>query len=312
MTDLKSYIDKANKILILPHVRPDGDAIGSSIGLLLGLESLDKECVIHSLDELPFFYSKIFNDKPYIKKEIDFIPDLIIAVDSSDFERIKDRHKYINVPLIVIDHHVTNNGFGDLSIVEKNSSSTGEIIYKILKSLGIEINKNIAKAIYVAIASDTGCFMYSNTGVETFLITSELMKTEFNRDEINTTLFMSTPIEKFELSSEALSNAEFSYENKVAICVVDNDLIQKYNTDNTDDIAESLRNIEGVEVSALIVKRIDGYKVSLRSKAFVDLSIIALKNGGGGHSRAAGYTSNLQNVEDIKSLLLNELRACFD
>ena len=306
MGRLLELIEHSTDILILPHVGPDGDAIGSSVGLKTALVEMGKNVQIVSNSDLPFFYYELFDGE--IQKECTIKPTLAIALDSSDIGRITDRKElYEGLSLVNIDHHITNEYYGDLNIVDEKASSTGELLYKVItQELGQSISQKTAKALYSAIVSDTGSFIYSNTRPETFECASKLLETGFDKESISIEMYQSTPMEKFKLMSMALADAQFYYAGKLGITQVTQKMMKECGTTNTDDIAEQLRNIKGVEVSALIIEKEKEIKVSMRSKSWFDLASLSKANGGGGHMRAAGYSVIDMPIEKVREKVIKE------
>lgn len=291
--------------LILPHVKPDGDAIGSTMALAKALRQLNKSALIYSLDEVPYDV-KFIDDETLFKNElVDFEYDVIFALDSSDLGRLKDREAILNKPVINIDHHKTNTLYGDLNWVNPDASATGEMVYELLKSLPLDIDVEVAQALYVAIATDTGNFIYSNTTQKTHLIVADLMNVGIDVPLISRYLYQNIPLNKFRFDSAVLNRVEFHHEGRLAIVMVSDSMKSDFQCDNTDNLVEAVRNIQGVEVAALIVERGDEVKISLRSKNQVDVSAIAQKNSGGGHKNAAGF-SQPKDMEKAKALVVKE------
>lgn len=291
--------------LILPHVKPDGDAIGSTMALAKALRQLNKSALIYSLDEVPYDV-KFIDDETLFKNElVDFEYDVIFALDSSDLGRLKDREAILNKPVINIDHHKTNTLYGDLNWVNPDASATGEMVYELLQSLPLDIDVEVAQALYVAIATDTGNFIYSNTTQKTHLIVADLMNVGIDVPLISRYLYQNIPLNKFRFDSAVLNRVEFHHEGRLAIVMVSDSMKSDFQCDNTDNLVEAVRNIQGVEVAALIVERGDEVKISLRSKNQVDVSAIAQKNSGGGHKNAAGF-SQPKDMEKAKALVVKE------
>lgn len=311
MNNIIKTIEKNQSFIILPHLKPDGDAIGSSLALAKGLKKINKNVKIISLDEVPYDV-EFLNREDYFVDSIDMESiDIIFALDSSDIERLEDRKEFLVKPIVNIDHHITNTLYGDLNLVKEDACATGEIIYNLLNSLRINIDREIATDIYTAIASDTGNFMYSNTNAKTHEIVANLITKGIDIAEISMYLYQNTPLNKFKFNTEILSRVEFFFDNKVALVAISNELKDKHKCGNTDSIVESIRNIEGVEVAILIDERINETKVSMRSKKDIDVSSIALNNGGGGHVNAAGFESDL-DIESTKKNIVKELGTIYE
>lgn len=297
-----AFIQKYDSFLILPHEKPDGDALGSSLGLKLGLEQLGKEAIIWSPEDLqinmkPFFegkLSRVFPERAF---------SAVITVDTGDRGRIGERLSAIeNLPLLNIDHHATNTFYGDANYVEGGLSSTGEMMTKLLLELGVTLDEDMAKALYVAMVTDTNRFFYSSTTADTLRYTAILMEAGAKHDEINTLLYSEKPLAKMKLEAYAVQQAEFVAQDIVYLRLTLKEMEQIGWTDS-DDLVEMLRDIEGVQVSALVYDYQGECKLSLRSKAEVDVSNIAVYFGGGGHRNAAGATIREEEIPELKRKL---------
>ncbi len=294
--NLFEHIKPADKIAIIFHKSPDGDCTGSAFALYYAMIKMGKKAFIISPEPLPFNCSFLDPDN-IVKKVInpDDKFDVTIVLDLSEPQRImkgiditkKDIFGYI----INIDHHITGNGVGDLIIKEPEAAATAEIVFKIIKANSIEIDRNIAKALYTAIITDTGSFRYSNTTSETFAIASELLTYGISSWEIAREIYESEPKARILLLSKALSTLRFEKDDRIAYMQLTLDIIK--NTGATDDMTDQFvnyaRSIKGVEVG-LLFREVDGdkVKVSIRSKDDIDVASFALKFGGGGHKNAAG------------------------
>ncbi len=292
---------KDNKrIGILPHIIPDGDTIGSACALQYALKSLGKEVFIIIEDDIPsnleFINIESLIDFRLIDDEsMNF--DLIITMDSSDIDRLGKRIKLFDYTddVLNIDHHKTNTNYGSYNIIDSTASACGEIIYRIIKALNININKAIATYIYVALTTDTGSFKYSNTTSTTLRIAAELLEAGIDRDYINIQLYQNNSLNKVNLLSESLSTLELYYNHRISTMYISIDMLKKsnVNTSNVDGLIEYARDIKDVEV-AILFKEFDNkeLKIGLRSKGNCDVSKIAKLFGGGGHKNAAGCIFN--------------------
>lgn len=311
MDEYMEDIEYSDNIYLASHVQPDGDNIGSLLALGRALEKMDKEVHLIKVDKIPYDYRFLPNMHLFEESNAEKDIDLFIALDCGDMDRLgiaKDialkAKKVIN-----IDHHITNDYFGDLNIVLPYASATGEIIYHLIKRMGIEIDKDIATCIYVAISTDTGSFIYDNTTKDTHLIVSDLLSKDIDLNKIIVNLYQSRSLERTRLFIESLNSLEILKDNQIGIIKVTKNMlkISKAALEDAEGIISFVRDIEGVEVACLF-KEIDveEIKVSLRSKEKVDVSNICLKFNGGGHERAAGCTI-YDNIENAKKLILKEI-----
>ncbi|KPU28386.1 3'-5' oligoribonuclease A [Caloranaerobacter sp. TR13] len=308
---LKQKIDEAKYICLVSHIHPDGDSIGSLLGLGLALESINKKVAMLKIDDIPYkyrFLPGISKIKSYGENE-KF--DLLIILDCSDLDRlgsfkyIIDKAKYI----VNIDHHISNTNYGDINIINHEASATGELVYNILKCLNLYIDKEIATCLYVAIATDTGSFRYDNTHSETHYIASKLLEKQIDLKRITFEVFQNKKLASTKLFIEALNTLNLYYDDKLAVVQVTQQMLKRNNAEfnDIDGIVEYIRDIETVEV-ACILKEIEKneVKVGLRSKRYVNVADIAKVFQGGGHIRASGCTI-YSNITEAKELLVKEI-----
>lgn len=314
MDDAIRLIKESDNILIASHVQPDGDSIGSILALGMAIEKLKGKVRILKVDDIPSDYQFLPNIE-LIKEFDDENIDLFIALDCGDMERLGSGKKLaLKAKQIVnIDHHITNDNFGDLNIVSPSSAATGELVYKIIKKMDVQIDKNIATCLYTAISTDTGSFMYSNTTYKTHLIVAELLKIGININDININLYQSRSMERTKLFLDSLDTLEILLDDKVAIVTTTQDMLESNDAklEDTEGIISFVRDIDTVEVACLL-KEIDEseVKVSIRSKKAIDVSKICNKFNGGGHIRAAGCTI-YGSIKEAKKLILKEIEMAF-
>lgn len=309
------FINEYDNIFLCSHVQPDGDNIGSTIALYMAIKKKKENVKVVKTDEIPSDYLFLPNIQVFKEYSLDEQVDLFISLDSSDVERLGPGKELLKKAkkIINIDHHVTNNGFGDINIVLPSASATGEIVYKFIKHMDAEIDKDIATCLYTAISTDTGRFMYSNTTYETHLIASELLKTGIDINNINIHLYQNRSMERTKLFLEAINNMDFHLDGKVGIAVVTQDMLSRNNAklEDSEGIVSFIRDTSTIEVACLLKEISEKeIKVSLRSKQHVDVSKIALNFGGGGHIRAAGCTI-YDTIDNAKKVVLDEILKCF-
>ena len=303
-------IKKADKIVILTHEGPDGDAIGSSLGLFFALQSLGKLA-----DVIIPEYSKSFNYMPGIsmlKENTDVEKyDLAISLDCADSKILKGYSKYFenSKMKIVIDHHSSNTMYGDINFINPASPACAEILVGMFEYFGINLTKEIATCIMTGIITDTGGFCYNATA-ETFEFAADITRLGVNISEIFRKTLYTKNKASFELNKIARERMEFLENGKVAFTYITNEDQEKVGATQGDHegIVEIGKYIEDVEVSVFLheVKN-KGYKISLRSLEYVDVASIAIMLGGGGHHKAAGAYSN-GTPEQIKTKVLNEIK----
>ena len=308
---LLKKIEESKNIIISSHVNPDGDAIGSGLGLFLGLRKKYPEKSIRFIleDEIPDnmkFMSETSKIEKYSELKDKPEAQVFITVDSAEKHRIGKVQELIGDSFLVnIDHHISNPHFGDLNIV-KEASSTSEIIFFVLRDmLNIEIDELSGEAIYTGIITDTGNFKYESTTKETFYVAGELINTGIDRSKIADAVYKNKSLGAIKALGTALVNMKCIEEKKLVYFFLDKDFIQKekIKKDETDGIVESLLEYKDCEVSVFLRELEDGkIKGSMRSKNKIDVNEIAKIFSGGGHKRAAGFTSDLSSEEIIKKI----------
>lgn len=301
--DIGLAIENASSINIISHKSPDGDNMGSTLGLYLSLKEKYKNKTINIIkpDDIPSKYKFIEETKFYDDDMSEC--DVFLVIDCADERRLlnEDNLKFAK-KIINIDHHKSNKYFGDINYVLEEYSSSAEIVYDIIKELELPMNKEIATMLYIGIDTDTGRFMYSSTTDETMQKVSKLMCYGIDINEINIKLYRSMSKNIFDLYKLAINKINF-YKD-FAYLVLENDDFLKTNTsrDDTDDILAFLQGLEDYDMIAIIKEVKDIYKVSLRSKYKYDVGSIGEDFDGGGHKYAAGLTYKGSLGELVKRL----------
>ncbi len=301
----------SKNILIISHVNPDGDTLGTMCALHSAIyKQYKKKAEMLILSKLPKVYEFLPNiSEAKVLSQFDKSReyDVVIAVDVASLDRLIDaqilfeRAKFS----INIDHHRTNNHYGSLAIVEPRASSSGEVLYKMLKALDWEIDLNTATCVYTAILTDTGGFRFENTNAEVFRIAAELTEIGISPRCLYKKCYESKSKAMVLFQGYCVNKAIFSCDNKVAYTIVYKRDMEKFavGDDATDGIAEVLRAINSTDVS-FVVKEVDTKicKISMRSKN-IDIAKICSKFGGGGHKFAAGCTIKSSCDDSVKKLL---------
>lgn len=311
LDEILKEIKKAEKIVILTHESPDGDAIGSSLAVKLMLEKMGK-----MPDVIIPEYSRLFSFLPSvdeIKEESEIKNyDLAISVDCANFKRIAKREYFENAKkTIVIDHHGSNNMYGDLNYVNPVSPACCEILAEIIKYFEIEISKEIGTCIMTGIITDTGGFRHVGVTSETFEFTADLISKGVDVPDIYKRTLRTTTKSNFELTKRVINRMEILEDGKVTFTYITSKDEEEVNAEPGDHegLVEIGRDIEGVEVSIFIRQKenTDAYKVSLRSSNDINVSDICLMFGGGGHPRAAGALVQ-GNKEQVKEKIMKEVK----
>lgn len=307
-TDICNAIKESKNILIIPHISADGDCLGSSYALKLMLEELHKKVDV-ILDEKDYD-NRILKILDGVECKNDaFVPDLVIAVDCADKQRMGTRVKAFDecAKTINIDHHVTNDKYALYNYVNPVAAATGEIIYELAQFMNITLTTQIVNNLYISIVSDTGGFAYSNTKPHTLSIAAQLLEYGINNAFISSYLFEMNNKKRIELIRLAYNSFETYYEDRIAVVSITEKQMKRLRA--TDDDAGSLVNIPRSLESAIVSMSFremdsENVKVSIRSQ-LVDAAKLAQQFGGGGHERAAGCTVK-GTLEDVKQKLVFE------
>jgi phosphoesterase RecJ-like protein len=307
------------RFLLTAHEGPDGDALGSLLGMHHLLTQLGKDSVMFMAAKefpLPIEYRFLPLEEVFHEPPADMADRTVIFLDCGNIDRMpveflsEGDNFRINV-----DHHHDNTLFGDLNLVDTAASCTAEIVYELAILLGVEITPEIASALYVGLITDTGKFMYENTNARTHRIAAELIDAGVQVDETYRRLYEHVPIEKLRLVSRALEGIERYCDERLVVAYI---TAADYEASGageemTEGIIDHLRSIEGSKVAALIRDQGDRgravRKVSLRSSGGeIDVSAIAREQGGGGHKRAAGFSTDLE-LDELVGLLCDAVDA---
>jgi len=309
---VKKIIDSGQDFFITTHIDPDGDAIGSVFSLYWALRSLGKNATVYLKDKVPYRYeflpgpdriSNAIPDKNY---------DAVFVLDCGDFPRIGDGYEDLKKTkmIVSIDHHNTNDGFGRINVLDADASSTGEILYRLYKYLGVSLSYEMAVNIYTAIVTDTGSFRYENTGSRAFLICEKMVRLGVKPAEVSRMVHGNHPKERFLLLGQVLCTLRTFDEDRVAIAYITEEMFE--NTHSTseysDGFAELIREVRGVEV-AIMLRQVNDrrYKISMRSKGTVDVADICCLFGGGGHKNAAGCHID-GTLDEVQTKLMEAMK----
>ena len=286
-------IHPAKTIAVLAHICEDADAVGSSFALAAALKSLGKETVCYLSDtleqRLAFMrgaYTTDISDAPGY--------DLCICLDTGSIDRLGERVAIFEGAkhTICIDHHCTNTGFAEVNCIDGAMSSTGELMMELFCQLGVEITEEIAENLYIAIASDTGGFQYSNTSAQTMRQTAQLLEIGIDHAALCRRLFDTNPMPVLRFQSWVIDHLQSHFGGKLCmICAQEADF-QQFGVcqRDTGDIVNLARSVAGVEIAVSVRGVGDETKISFRSNGRYDVSKLALRFGGGGHTMAAGAT----------------------
>lgn len=297
----------AERFLLVTHENPDGDALGSLVAMHGVLSALGKDSLMHmGADEfpLPYEYRFFVLDGLVSEAPVDLAERTIVYLDCGNIDRNPaDVVKGPDLHVLNIDHHHDNTRFGTVNHVVDEASCTAEIVWDLMRALDVEPTPPIADALYVGLVTDTGKFMYENTGTRAHVMAAELIEAGVDVNAIYRRLYEEMPYSKLELLSRGLANVERYDEGRLTISQLDRGDFEAAGAEESysEGVIDHLRSVQGTKVAALareILDRSGRRKVSLRATdGEVDVSIIARAGGGGGHRQAAGFTTTLTGAE---------------
>ena len=303
--EVAALLGNADNILLLAHQYPDGDTIGSNYALCLALQALGKTVRVHCGDSIPDKYEYLYEGVP----QPEFTPDFICAVDVADVKLLGETtaQEYGDKIDLCIDHHATNTGYAAHTCVDSTCGAAAMVVYRIIGLLGVTLTPAIARCIYTGIATDTGCFKYSNAGALAHRIAADCIDVGIPYEMINRVNFDTKSRARIELERMALDGMRFYHGGRVAVMAITNDMVKKSGAGENDleGLPPIPRQIEGVWVGITLRQKADGnYKISVRTGTHADAAAICAVLGGGGHDRAAGCTVN-GKLEDATVTILN-------
>lgn len=311
LDEMIQNIQNANTIAILTHINPDGDAIGCSLGMYSALKNLNKK-----VDVIIPEHSRIFDFLPNmseIKKESAYQYDLILCLDCATEQRLAGASEIFAKAKfkMQIDHHISNVMYTDMNYVDPVAPACAQILIKVLQYWNINITKEIATCLLTGLITDTGGFGYEGVTSETFEMVAKLLDKGVNISQIYKKVLQTISKTKFELSKIATSRLQFYENGKIAFTYLTWEDEKNINAEVGDyeGSVQIGRDIEGVEVS-IFVRELEtgGYKVSMRSNDYVNVSDICLMFGGGGHVHAAGCTIQSGTIEQIRDKIIMETK----
>ena len=297
-------LSRARRVLVTTHVRPDGDALGSAAAMVLGMRQKGIDAEVLLLSHLPRKYAFVFHDAGIVHHDVERgwperFPfdrfDAFLVVDTGTWSQLpglRERIANWNVPKLVVDHHLTQEDWADLKLVVTAAAAAGEIVGELLDRWGVMLDQSIASALFIAVASDTGWFQFSNTRPQTLRLAARLMEAGVDTDRMYQLLYQNERAERVALQTRAQQSLELLEDGRLAVMRVRKTDFEETRADvpDTENLINVPLQIRTVEVSILLVEPREGgaIRVSLRSKGQVDVARFAETFGGGGHARAAG------------------------
>ena len=304
-------IERNHSFLVTTHENPDGDAVGSSLGLASFLRNAGKDVTIHFKDPVPDLYRFL----PLAGEVLATVPerpyDVCFVLDVGEFRRAGAAITSCTTigTFINIDHHITRDLFGAINYIDCAAAATGVLIYRVIKASGQILDHDTALCLYTALLTDTGSFRYSNANPEAFAVAGELISVGLNAWYVTERLYESQPAERLKLLTEALNTLVISPRGDVASLVVTQEMYERTGAtaELTDGFVNYPRSIRGVEV-AIFLREIepDYFKVGFRSKGKISVAALAELFGGGGHHNAAGCNV-AGTVEEVRATVLKRV-----
>jgi bifunctional oligoribonuclease and PAP phosphatase NrnA len=319
-------LKSAKRVLVTTHVRPDGDALGSTAAMVLGMKKAGIDAEVLLLSHLPSKYAFIFNDFkiPFFDVEKSWPADFnldkydaLLVVDTGTWSQLpglKDRLETWPKPKLVVDHHLTQENWADTKLVFTEAAAACEIVAGLLQQWDIALDSSIATALYVGIASDTGWFQFSNTRPFTMRLAATLMEAGVNTDQLYQHLYQNERSQRVLLQTQAMQSLELLAGEKLAIMTIRKEDFARTgaHVPDTENLINIPLQIRTVEMSLLFVEPPEGgpIRVSLRSKGSIDVAKFAEQFGGGGHARASGLKIN-SSIDLAKTQVLEKASSLF-
>jgi phosphoesterase RecJ-like protein len=306
-----------DRFLLTAHEGPDGDALGSLLGMHHLLTQLGKDSVMFLAAKefpLPIEYRFLPLEEVFHEPPADMADRTVVFLDCGNIDRMPvDFLTAGDNDVINIDHHHDNTRFGDFNLVDVEASCTAEIVYDLAQLLGARLTPEMASALYVGLITDTGNFMYESTNAHTHRVAAELIDAGVDVDDTYRRLYEHVPIEKLRLVARALDSIQRHCDDRLALSYISNADYEATGAgeEMTEGVIDFLRALEGTKVAAVVRdlgnRGRAARKVSLRSSdGEVDVSAIARKHGGGGHMRAAGFSTDLE-LDDLVTFICGEV-----
>lgn len=302
MDQIIRQLQNSRRVFLASHVNPDGDAVGSLLAMGMVVDALGKQTTLYNENLIPAVYRFLPSVRRIVHQaDAPSAYDTAVILDCGDLKRIGRLHAdAARMPnLINIDHHVTNSGFGDLTLIDTGACATAEIVYRLIRRMEIPISPAMAASIYTGILTDTGSFRFSNTNRAAFDICSEMVRLGVDPYSVAQQVYGTYSLGRIKLLNLAIDSIEISRNGKLSVMTLYQDMLDETGTqpEDIDGLINYAKRIEDVKVAVLIQELLQDthktkgcrFHVSLRSDGTVDVAEIAASFGGGGHSNAAGF-----------------------
>ncbi|MCL2081101.1 MAG: DHH family phosphoesterase [Oscillospiraceae bacterium] len=285
LSETSVFLRENDGYIILTHRRPDGDTVGSAVGLCLGLRAVGKQAFIAKNPEIVGRFERMAG---YLAPPDDFSPRTVLAVDTAARSLFPPAFEQMDIDLS-IDHHPGDGAYAKMSLLDDGSAATGELVARLLKEMRVELTLDMASALYVAIITDTGCFRFENTTSRTLRTVADLADAGIDMGALNTEYFVTKTPSRFALEAVLLRDVEYIGRIAVAFLTLEKIFDSKASYDDLDGISSLVKTIVGVDIGVTLREEKNGsVKVSVRTVSGYLANGICAKLGGGGHARAAG------------------------
>ncbi len=320
--ELLDALQKYERILLIPHIHPDGDAFGSCLALAWALRAANRQVLICSSEGVPAFLSFLTLPCPVLAsaEKLPCEPDIAVVLDCGDENRVEERLRSLlkRVPTVCIDHHLANPAFGSVANwIDPTMSSTGEMVALIIRALNVPLQGALAEALYVSISTDTGNFSYGNTTPGALAIASELRANGLNIATLRDRLENNWSEAKLRFWGRLMQETRLLDEGRCAVVLINRELMEEYGVcrEESEGFVEQLRRLRGVRVALVLREELrEGLletRVSMRSSGNDNVRDAAAKVGGGGHRNAAGATL-LMDAESALAVLYPHVRSVWN
>lgn len=312
--DLLAKIRGGHRFLLTSHINPDGDAVGSAVGLARILRGLGKGALIWLRDAPPTVYRALpGSDRIHTGEE----PpagwpekfDVAVALECPSADRSGLEQELAKLPVLNIDHHLGNQCYGAVNWVDTAAPAVGEMIYRLAQALKVDLDSDTATCLYLTLVTDTGGFRFANTTPEAFEAAAALVREGASPETVAHWLYESQPASMLRLLAEMLATLDFFCAGRLAVVSLDKGMFERAGAaaGDSEGLIDFPRSVAGVDAVALLRQLSDGeYKVSLRSRGDLDVERVARRHGGGGHKNAAGFVAEGQ-LEDLQRQVVAEL-----
>ncbi|MBT8203372.1 MAG: bifunctional oligoribonuclease/PAP phosphatase NrnA [Acidimicrobiia bacterium] len=303
---------RTDTIAVSCHIKPDGDALGSAIGFARAAAAAGKEVVVSFGEpyELPRYFSMLPMDLVIPPGEFPARPEVMVVFDAGDLARLGSLAENASAAgtLIVIDHHVTNQGFGDINLIDGSAAASAILAHELLELLDWPIDEQAALGLLLALVTDTGRFQYSNTSARAFYVAAALVDAGAHPEQIGQMVYENAPFGFLAVAGAVQQRAQLEEELSLVWSELRVDDLTDAGVDpvESEGLIDYIRIAREADVAVLLTETAEGTKASLRSRATIDVGTLAASFGGGGHARAAGFTAEgpaAEVIEDVKEYL---------